>query len=85
MTTENRLLKTIHKRQDSALSKYESSNAELPQLLQSHAEELRIWQAKYRALHAQNRELAHKLKQKDILITQLTDENKHLTQLNKNK
>lgn len=64
------------------MSKYESSNAELPQLLQSHAEEVRIWQAKYRGLHAQNRELAHKMKQKDGLLTQLADQNKHLAQLN---
>lgn len=65
-----------------ALSKYESSNAELPQLLQSHAEEIRIWEAKYRGLHGQNRELAHKIKQKDILLNQLNDQNTHLSQLN---
>lgn len=76
------MLRTIHKRQDMALSKYENSNAELPQLLKSHAEEVRIWQAKYRGLHAQNRELAHKIKQKDTQMIQLTDQNKHLTQLN---
>lgn len=85
LTNENRLLRTLQKRQDLALSKYESSNAELPQLLQSHAEEVRIWQAKYRGLHAQNRELAHRLKQKDMMLIQLSDQNKHLTQLNENR
>lgn len=67
------------------MSKYESSNAELPQLLQSHAEEVRIWQGKYRGLHSQNRELAHKMKQKDAMLIQLSDQNKHLTQLNSDR
>lgn len=76
------MLQTIQRRQETSLTKYESSNADLPQLLQSHAEEVRIWEGKYRGLHAQNRELAHKIKQKDMQLIQLTDQNKHLTQLN---
>ncbi|XP_055909182.1 lebercilin-like protein [Eupeodes corollae] len=82
---ENRMLRTLHKRQDLALSKYESTNAELPQLLHSHAEEVRVWQMKYRNLQTQNKELLFKLKQKESLILQLGDQNKHLTQLNKDK
>lgn len=85
MTNENRLLKTLHKRQDSALAKYENSNAELPQLLRSHAEELRVWQTKCRTLNAQNRDLNKSLKEKETLIIHLTDQNKHLTQLNQDK
>ncbi|XP_055843257.1 lebercilin-like protein [Episyrphus balteatus] len=82
---ENRMLRTLHKRQDLALSKYESTNAELPQLLHSHAEEVRVWQMKYRNLQAQNKELLFKLKQKESLILSLGDQNKHLTQLNRDK
>lgn len=85
MTAENRLLKSLHKRQDSALSKYESSSAELPQLLHSHAEEVRVWQTRSRNLQRQNKELQSKIKQKDIIILTVTDQNKHLLQLNKDK
>jgi hypothetical protein len=43
--TENRLLKTLQKRQDLALSKYEGTNAALPQLIHSHNEEVRVLRA----------------------------------------
>lgn len=85
LSNENRLLRTLHKRQDSALSRYENSNAELPQLLHSHAEELRVWQTKYRTLHQQNCALTNKLKQKETMLLAMTDQNKHLMQLNKDK
>ncbi|XP_037720051.1 myosin heavy chain, embryonic smooth muscle isoform isoform X2 [Drosophila subpulchrella] len=82
---ENRMLRTLHKRQSSALNKYESNNAELPQLLHSHAEELRVWQTKYRNLQAANKDLELKLKQKEAIILSLSDQNKHYSQLNKDK
>ena len=76
MAHENRILRTLHKRQDSALAKYESTNAELPQLLHSHAEELRVWQTKYKNLQATNKDLEQKLKQKESIILTLNDQNK---------
>lgn len=82
---ENRMLRTLHKRQSSALNKYESNNAELPQLLHSHAEELRVWQTKHRNLQAINKDLEQKLKQKEAIILSLSDQNKHYSQLNKDK
>ncbi|XP_054732519.1 lebercilin [Anastrepha obliqua] len=82
---ENRILRTLHKRQDSALAKYESTNAELPKLLHSHAEELRVWQAKYRNLQQINKELEHKLKAKESIILTLSDQNKYYSQLNKDR
>ncbi|XP_052861345.1 uncharacterized protein LOC128268327 [Anopheles cruzii] len=85
LTKDNRLLKALQKRQDSALSKYENTNAELPKLLHSHAEEVRTWQTKYRNLQNQNKELNSKLKAKDAHILTITDQNKHLVQLNKDK
>jgi hypothetical protein len=85
LTAENRLLKSLHKRQDSALSKYESSSAELPTLLHSHAEEVRVWQTRCRNLQRLNKELQGKIKQKDTIILTITDQNKHLLQLNKDK
>uniref|UniRef100_A0A1Q3FS10 Putative ciliary protein causing leber congenital amaurosis disease n=1 Tax=Culex tarsalis TaxID=7177 RepID=A0A1Q3FS10_CULTA len=85
LTKDNRLLRALQKRQDSALSKYENSNAELPKLLHSHAEEIRTHQTKARNLLNQNKELINKLKQKDAHILTITDQNKHLIQLNKDK
>uniref|UniRef100_A0A182P9J7 Lebercilin domain-containing protein n=1 Tax=Anopheles epiroticus TaxID=199890 RepID=A0A182P9J7_9DIPT len=85
LTKELRMLKSVQKRQDSALSKYVNSNAELPKLLNSHAEEIRTWQTKYRNLQNQNKELISKLKAKDAHILTITDQNKHLVQLNKDK
>lgn len=85
LVCENRTLHTLYKRQGNALSKYESNNAELPQLLNSHAEEIRIWQSKYKQLQLQHRELNSKLKQKELTILELNDQNKHLLQLNKDK
>ncbi|XP_016985207.1 lebercilin [Drosophila rhopaloa] len=82
---ENRMLRTLHKRQNSALNKYESNTAELPQLLHSHAEELRVWQTKYRNLQSINKDLELKLKQKEAIILSLSDQNKHYSQLNKDK
>ncbi|XP_055610445.1 lebercilin-like protein isoform X2 [Uranotaenia lowii] len=85
LTKDNRLLRALQKRQDSALSKYENTNAELPKLLHSHAEEIRTYQTKCRNLQNQNKELMNKLKQKDAHILTITDQNKHLIQLNKDK
>ncbi|CRL06522.1 CLUMA_CG019526, isoform A [Clunio marinus] len=85
LTAENRLLKSLHKRQDSALTKYQSSSAELPQLLHSHAEEVRIWQTRCRNLQRQHKDVLGKMKQKETQILTLSDQNKHLLQLNKDK
>jgi uncharacterized protein Smg (DUF494 family) len=85
LLNENKLLKSLHKRQDSALSKYESSNAELPKLLHAHSEEIRVLQTKCRNLAHQNKEIVGKMKQKEAIILSLTDQNKHLVQLNKDK
>lgn len=85
LINENRLLRTLQKRQGNALTKYENSASELPQLIKSHAEELRVWQTKCRNLSLQNREFNKKIQQKDKIINDLTDRLKHLTMLNAEK
>ncbi|XP_030570841.1 DNA ligase 1 [Drosophila novamexicana] len=82
---ENRMLRTMHKRQSMALNKYENTGAELPQLLHSHAEELRVWQTKHRNVQAANKELEAKLKQKEAQILTLSDQNRHFSQLIRDK
>lgn len=82
---ENRLFRTLHKRQDNALAKFENSSTELPQIIKSHAEELRVWHTKCRSLNVQNRELNKKIQQKDKTINELSDRVKHLTSLTAEK
>lgn len=85
MSNENRLLRTLQKRQDNALAKYESTASELPQLISSHADELRACQTKYRALSVEYRELNRKFQQKDKTLNELKDRIKHLEDLNAEK
>uniref|UniRef100_A0A1B0EYJ6 Lebercilin domain-containing protein n=1 Tax=Phlebotomus papatasi TaxID=29031 RepID=A0A1B0EYJ6_PHLPP len=85
LSQENRSMKTMLRRQESALMKYDGANAELPQLLNSHAEEIRTWHAKCRELQRQNKDLMAKLKHKEQVILTISDENKHFHQLNKDR
>lgn len=85
LTNENRWLKTIQRRHEMALTKYEGTKAELPKLLRTHDEELRVCQVKCRELNIRNRELAKQVKQKDAQLVEMSEVNKHLTELNKNK
>lgn len=78
-------MKTLHKRQDNALAKYEQSSADLPQLLNSHTQELHMWQTKYRTLNVQHRELNKRSLQKDKTINELNDRIKHLKHLTESK
>jgi len=79
------MLKTLHQRQGLALAKYESSNSELPQLLKSHSEELRMWQTKFKNMHLAKKDLEQRLQQRETLVTSLSDQNKFFNQLNKDK
>lgn len=82
---ENRSLKTTIRRQEKALDKYDNANAELPRLLKNHQEEIRIWNEKYKSLQKKVQELANCLKHRDQSLLLLTDQNKHLQQLNRDK
>lgn len=65
LSNENKLLKVIQKRQDAALKKYEGSNAELPRIINSHHEDYRVLEAKFKKLKAQHRETSDTLKDKE--------------------
>lgn len=82
---ENRVLLTTVRRQEKALDKYDNANAELPRLLKNHQEEIRVFQEKSKGLHKTINELTSKLKQKDNALLVVTDQNKHLHQLNRDK
>ncbi|KAJ9573620.1 hypothetical protein L9F63_008961, partial [Diploptera punctata] len=86
LATENRLLRTLQKRQDLALKKYEDQKAELPQLIHSHNEEVRILRAKlYMKLKAQGREKDHRIKELEADLQSLRDQHHHLLKLSKDQ
>lgn len=71
LSNENKLLKSLQKRQDSALKRYEGTNAELPRIINSHHEELRVLQVKYKKLKALQKETCDLLKEKENELQQL--------------
>ncbi|XP_015431282.1 PREDICTED: lebercilin-like protein [Dufourea novaeangliae] len=85
LANENRLLKSLQKRQDSALKRYEGTNAELPRIINSHHEELRIFHIKYKKLKALHKETCSLMKEKENELQQLQSQNKHLLQLSKDR
>ncbi|KAJ0179658.1 hypothetical protein K1T71_004249 [Dendrolimus kikuchii] len=85
LSNENRVLRAVQKKQEIALQRYENSNAELPQVLSSHNEEMRIQQSKYKQLKQQYKEVTQKLKEKDMQLQQLKDEHHHLLELSKDR
>lgn len=44
-----------------------------------------MWQTKARTMKQQNKELSEKVKHKDAILLSLSDQNKHLMQLNKDR
>ncbi|CAB3242822.1 unnamed protein product [Arctia plantaginis] len=85
LSNENKILRAVQKKQEIALQRYENSNAELPQVLHSHTEEVRIQQMKYKQLKQQNKEVIQKLKERDMQLQQLRDEHNHLLELSKDR
>ncbi|XP_026740181.1 lebercilin-like protein isoform X4 [Trichoplusia ni] len=85
LSNENRVLRAIQKKQEIALQRYENSNAELPQVLNSHNEEMRIQQSKYKQLKQQYKEANQRLKEKDMQLQQIRDEHQHLLELSKDR
>ncbi|KAK2587479.1 hypothetical protein KPH14_003183 [Odynerus spinipes] len=85
LANENRLLKALQKRQDSALRRYEGTTAELPKIINSHHEELRILQIKHKKLKALHKDTCDLLKEKENELYSLQTQNKHLLQLSKDR
>ncbi|XP_011637778.1 lebercilin-like protein isoform X2 [Pogonomyrmex barbatus] len=85
LANENRLLKALQKKQDSALRRYEGANAELPRLINSHHEELRVLQTKYKKLKELHKDTCNLLKEKENELYSVNSQNKHLLQLSKDR
>ncbi|KAK9498708.1 hypothetical protein O3M35_003282 [Rhynocoris fuscipes] len=85
LVNENKLLKTLQRRQDNALKKYEGSQEQLPQLIKSHNEEIRVINSKFKQLKLNYRILENKLKERDTELMNLREQHKHLIKLSRDK
>uniref|UniRef100_A0A146KR55 Lebercilin n=1 Tax=Lygus hesperus TaxID=30085 RepID=A0A146KR55_LYGHE len=85
LLAENKILKTLQRRQDNALRKYEGSKEQLPQMIKSHNEEVRVINMKFKQLKIAHRELENKLKQRDSELMNLREQHSHLLELSRNK
>jgi len=82
---EIRLLKMMERRQENALSKYEGTHAQLPQVIKSYSEDIRSLQTRLKYMKNSNRDLENKNR---LISTELFDvqkQHKHLLDLTKNK
>ncbi|XP_047986221.1 lebercilin isoform X2 [Leguminivora glycinivorella] len=85
LSNENKVLRAMQRKQEIALQRYENSNAELPQVLNSHTEELRIQQTKFKQVKQQLKEAQMRLKERDMQLQQIRDEHQHLLELSKDR
>jgi len=85
LTTENRLLKTLEKRHENALSVYEGKQAKLPQVIKSYEEDIRTLQNKIHQMKTSYKELENRYKSQSNELLILQKQYKHLLSLSKNK
>lgn len=85
LNRENQTLKTLQKRQDKALSKYENTNADLPRLIHSHEEEIRALSERNKTLRKNVKELSDQLKLKEEELSKVKEQLNHLERLNREK
>ncbi|XP_031342290.1 lebercilin-like [Photinus pyralis] len=82
---ENRALRNLQSRQDKALSRYEGTNADLPRLLKSYEEDIRVLATKNKALRKTIKDVSDQLKTKDEELANVRMQLRSLTVLTKNK
>ncbi|XP_047520951.1 uncharacterized protein LOC125060207 [Pieris napi] len=85
LSNENKILRTMQKKQEVALQRYDSSSAELPQVLSAHSEEMRVQHAKYQQARRRLRDLEGQLRDRDLRLQTLQDQHNHLLNLTRDK
>ncbi|XP_022121942.2 uncharacterized protein LOC110997886 [Pieris rapae] len=85
LSNENKILRSLQKKQEVALQRYDSSSAELPQVLSAHSEEMRVQQAKYQQARRRLRDLEGQLRDRDLRLQALQDQHNHLLNLTRDK
>ncbi|XP_071506950.1 uncharacterized protein [Diadema antillarum] len=82
---ELKLVKQLQRRQEVALSKFEDSEEQLPQLLRNHAAEVDSLRERLRRAQDKERERDRRLKERNEEINRLTDEVKKLRRISEDK
>jgi len=85
LIVENRLLKTLEKRHENALSMYEGKQAKLPQAIKSYEEEIRSLNSQIGHLKVQLKEMENRYKSQNVESIALQKRYKHLLSLSQNK
>uniref|UniRef100_A0A2H8TQJ4 Lebercilin-like protein n=2 Tax=Melanaphis sacchari TaxID=742174 RepID=A0A2H8TQJ4_9HEMI len=85
LIVENRLLKTLGKRHENALSMYEGKQAKLPQTIKSYEEEIRTLKSQIRHIKISFKEMENRYKSQNIELITLQKQYKHLLGLSQNK
>ncbi|XP_066995017.2 putative leucine-rich repeat-containing protein DDB_G0290503 isoform X2 [Anabrus simplex] len=85
LAAENRALRTLQKRQEVLLKRYESKQAALPQIMHSYEEEVRILSSRLKQARAQIRTLEERLRTRDNELSSLKDKCHHLEELSQSK
>lgn len=79
------MLKMAEKRQDCALSKYEGTHAQLPQVIKSYAEDMHSLQSRLRRNKSSYRKLENRHRIQSTELRVVHKDLKHLLDLTKNK
>ncbi|XP_050431153.1 lebercilin-like [Adelges cooleyi] len=85
LITENRLLKTMEKRQEHALSLYEGAQAKLPQMIKSFSEDIRMLKSQLKQMKSAYKELENRYRSQSTELLIVQKQHKHLLDLSKNK
>lgn len=75
----------MEKRQENALSKYEGTHAQLPQVIKSYSEDIRSLQTRLRYMKTSYRELENRNRLINNELLDVQKQHKHLLDLTKNK
>lgn len=82
---ENRLLKTLEKRHEKALSLYEGKQAKLPQVIKTYEEDIRMLQSRIRQIKISFNEMENRYKSQSTELMVIQKQYTHLLALSKNK
>ncbi|XP_027842998.2 CAP-Gly domain-containing linker protein 1-like [Aphis gossypii] len=85
LIVENRLLNTLIKRHENALSMYEGKQSKLPQEIKSYEEEVRTLKSQIRHIKISFKEMENRYKSQNIELITLQKQYKHLLGLSQNK
>lgn len=78
-------MRTLERRQENALAKYEGTHAQLPQVIRSYGDDLRVLQTRLRRDKTAYRMLENRHRELGAELSTVQKQHKHLLDLTKNK